>query len=164
MDVGTPLVADRQATEAVEPGERAFHDPAVPAQPFAGFHATSGDPRPDGAGATLFAATPVIIGLVGVELLGPPARSPSPVPHARHRVEGGRQHEAVVPVGWAQAHPERGASPVDHKVALCARFAPIRRVRAGLGAPLFAAADALSREARLQSSCPASASRSRSTR
>jgi hypothetical protein len=36
-----------------------------------------------------------------VELLGPPARSTSAVPHARHGVEGRSQHEAIVTIGRA---------------------------------------------------------------
>jgi hypothetical protein len=43
-----------------------------------------------------------------------------------------------VPVGWAQAQPERGAPAVDHNVALRARSSAISRVRAGLIAPLLA--------------------------
>jgi hypothetical protein len=106
----------------------------------------------------------VIISFVCVELLGPPAGPASAVPHAGHGVQGRRQHKAVVPVGGAQADSERGAPAVDHKVALRARFAAIRWVRAGLGAPLLAATDALSKLARLQSRCPASERRSSSTR
>ena len=164
MDVGAPLVADREAAEAVEPGQRALDHPAVPAQPLAGVDAPSGDAGRDGAGAALPAAAAVIVGLVGVELVGALARPASPVAHAGHGVQGRRQHHAVVPVGRAQAHPERRAPAVDHKVALRARFAAIRRVRAGLGTPLLAATEALSRTGRLQSRCPASDRRSSSTR
>jgi hypothetical protein len=75
-----------------------------------------------------------------------------------------RQHEAVVPVRGAQADPEGRAPAVDHKMALRARFAAIRRVRAGFGTLLFAGTDALSRHARRQSMAPTCSSRSRSTR
>jgi hypothetical protein len=51
VDVGAPLVADGEALEAVEPGERSLHDPSVSAKPLAGFHAAPGDARFDGAGA-----------------------------------------------------------------------------------------------------------------
>jgi hypothetical protein len=164
VDVGAPLVADGEAAEAAEPGQGSLNNPSVPAQPRARLHATSSDAGPDGAGAALLTATTMVVGLVGVELLGPPTGPALAVPHARHRVEGGRQHQAVVPVRRAQTDAERRAPSVDHKVALRARFASIRRVRAGLGTPLLAGTDALSRLARLQSSCPASERRSRSTR
>jgi hypothetical protein len=131
---------------------------------LAGFHATSGDAGFDGAAAAFGSATAVIIGLVRVELVRPLLGATPPRAPAGHGVEGWSQHDAVVAVGRAQAHPERRAPAVDHKVALRARFAAIRWVRAGLGAPLFAATAALSSAARLQSSCPASESRSSSTR
>ena len=164
VDIGAPLIADGQTAEAAEPGQGSLDDPSVSAQTLAAVHPTPSDAGHDGAGAAFGPAAPVIIGLVRVQLLGPPARPTSPVPHARHGVQGGRQHEAVVAVGWAQAHSERCASAVDHKMALRARFAAIRRVRSGFGAPLLAGTDALSRLARLQSRCPASERRSRSTR
>ena len=164
MEIGSSFVANREAAEAGEPGQRALDHPPVPAQPLARLDASSCDPGRDGAGAAFPAAATVIIGLVRVELLGSPPGSSSAVPHARHGIQRRSQHEAVVAVSWAQAHAERGALSVDHNMALRARFAAIRRVRAGLGTPLFAATEALSRLARLQSKCPASARRSSSTR
>ena len=104
------------------------------------------------------------IGLVGVEPVGALARTATTVAHAWHGIQSGCRHHAVVPVGRAQSHFERGAPAVDHKMALCARFAAIRWVRAGLGTPLFAATAALSRLARLQSRGPAFDGRSSSTR
>ena len=164
MDVGAPLVADGQAADAVEPSQRAFDDPAVPAEPFAAVEASPGNAGRDPALPAFAPAAVMVIGLVGVKLVGALARAATAVAHAWHGVEGGRQHQAVVPVGWAQAHPERCAPSVDHKMALRSRFAAIRWVRACLGTPLFAATAALSRDARLQSSCPASERRSRRTR
>ena len=164
MDVGAPLVADGQATEAVEPGQCALDNPAVPAQAFAAVHPTPGDAGPDGAGAALSSAATVVISLISVKLLRPLARPPPSATDAGHRIKGRRQHDAVMAVGWAQTHPERRAPTVDHKMALRARLAAIRWVRAGLRTPLLAATEALSSEARLQSRCPASPSCSSSTR
>jgi hypothetical protein len=149
---------------AVQPGQGPFYHPAVPPQPPARLDAPACDAGPDGAGPALLAAAPVIIHLVGVELFRA-FEGPSPsAPDARHGVQGRRQHDAVVPVGGAQAHPERCASAVDHTVALRAWFAAISRGWAGLGAPFLAATEALSSAARLQSRCPAFASRCKSTR
>ena len=47
MDVGAALIADRQPAEAVEPGQGALHDPAMPTQAFAGVDAFAGDADPD---------------------------------------------------------------------------------------------------------------------
>jgi hypothetical protein len=95
VDFGAPLVTDCKASEAVQPCQGPLSDPAAARQPFARLHASSCDPGHDGAGATLLAAAATIIGLVGLELLGPPARSTSAVPHAGHGVEGRSQHEGL---------------------------------------------------------------------
>ena len=49
MDICAALVTDGEATEAAEPRQRAFHDPAVPAQALAAVDPASGDPGLDPA-------------------------------------------------------------------------------------------------------------------
>jgi hypothetical protein len=49
VDVGAVPPADPQAFELVQPGRRAFHDPALQAQPGAVCGAAPGDPPPDSA-------------------------------------------------------------------------------------------------------------------
>ncbi len=136
VDVGAPLLADGGTAEAAEPGQGSLDDPSASAQTLASVHPTS-DAGRDGAGAAFGPAAPVIRGLVRVQLPGPPARPTSAAPHVRHGVQGGRRHEAVVAVGWAQARSERRAPAVDPKMAFRARFAAIRRVRSGFGAPFW---------------------------
>ena len=102
----------------------------------------------------------MIIGFVGMEFVRPAPRATPPMSHRRHSIERGCEHQAVVPVSSTQADPERCARPVDHNMALRARFAAIRRVRAGGRAPRFAAIEEESSAARLQSSLSASARRS----
>ncbi len=77
------------------------------------------------------------VNFIGVELGGPTART-SPVlgPHARYRIQGGRQHMAVVAIGAAQRQAKRRALGIRDEVALRARLAAVRRVRPNLGAPL----------------------------
>jgi hypothetical protein len=67
-DVGPALVADRQPTEAGEPGERAFDNPAVPTQPFAALDPAPRDAGNDAALATGAAATAVVVAFIGVQL------------------------------------------------------------------------------------------------
>ncbi len=165
MEVGAAFVADAEATEAGQPGEAAFHHPPVPSEVGAAVHAASCDPRPDATGAALPAAASVAVALVGVQLVRALAgRTAVSGPHARHDVQGGRQHHTVVPVGAAQRDAERRALGVGDEVALRAGPAPIRRIGPDLGTPFFAARLALSRAARLQSSAPASFRHSRNTR
>lgn len=146
--------------KTVEPCQCPLDDPSVSAQPFAAVYASPCSAGLDGTFPAFAPAAAMVIGLVGVEL----ARTATTVAHAKHGIQSRCQHHAVVPIGRAQPHPERGAPPVDHKMALRDRFAAIRGVRAGFCTPLFAAMAALSRLARLQSRCPASDSRSSSTR
>lgn len=122
MDVGASFVEDGETAKAVEPCQRSFDSPAVPAQPFAAVRAATGDTGSDGAGAALSPDNG-------------DGRRPCRRGACRGACEGGRP-----------------------------RLSAIRWVRAGLGTPLFAATAALSRDARLQATCPSSNRRSSSTR
>jgi hypothetical protein len=136
----------------------------VSAKSFAGLNPAPGDAGHDRAGAAFGPAAAVIIRFIGVKLVRPASWPPLTMANARRRIEGWSQHGAVVVVGAARAQAERRALAIDHKMAPQTRFAAIRRVRSGLGAPFFAATDVLSSEARLQSSRPAPARCFRSTR
>src|SRR5579875_2485221 len=70
MDVGAALVADGQAAEAVEPGQRALDDPAVPAEPVRALDTPPSNARFDVTPAAGPAAGRIIISLVGVQLIG----------------------------------------------------------------------------------------------
>ena len=168
VDVGAALAADREPSEAGEPSQGSFDDPAVAAEAIRALDAAAGDARRDRPLATFGSAAAVVAGLVGVEPLRAATGSAPAVPHARDDVEHGGQHAAVVPVGPAQLKAERRPAGVDHEVALGAWPAAVRGVRADLRvrrrAPPFAAMVALSIDARLQSSASAAARRSSSTR
>ena len=122
VDVGAPLIADGEAAELGKPSEGALDDPAMAPELLAGFDTASGDPRRDGAGAALDPAAAMVISpgsspgqaLVGMELVRPTTRAtPTARAHARHRVERGSQHHAVVAVGPAQRQAERRAPRVQ---------------------------------------------------
>ncbi len=164
MDVGAALVADGQAAEAVEPGQRALDDPAVPAEPVPALDTPPSNARFDVTPAAGPAAGRIIISLVGVQLIGSAAGSSGGTPDRRDGIECGFEHQAVVPVGRAQQAGQRRAPAVNHNMALRARFATIGRVRADFLAPLLAGTVALSRAARLQSTCAAAPSRFNSSR
>src|SRR5439155_26902156 len=74
MDVSPVLVADLQAPEAAEPGERPFDHPAVASQAVLGLDTTAGD----AALAQGQTEVTVVVTLVGMELVrsatGPAAR------------------------------------------------------------------------------------------
>ncbi len=172
VDVGPSLIVDGEAAQAGQSSEGALDDPAMASEPSAALDAASGDAWDDGAGPALGPAPAMVVAFVGVQLVRSAARTSAAAgAHARHRVQGGCQHHAVVPVGPAQCQAERRAARVDDEVTFAARpagrrcFASRRnrRVRAGLFAPFLAGTDALSRAARLQSRPPASCNCSSST-
>ena len=164
VDVGAPLVADGQAAGAIEPGMAALDHPAMPSEPVASLDAAPGNPRPDPARPAFLPPHSRIIGLVGMQLVGSPARaSPPPAAQGRDRVQRRGHQRAVVAVGAGQDEAERRTARVGDEVALGARLAAVRRVRAGGRPPFFAGTLALSRLARLQSISPAACRRSSST-
>jgi hypothetical protein len=151
MDIEPAFVAYGEAAKAVDPGECALDDPSVLAQPLTTLNATARDPVPDAAPEAGVAAAAMIIGFVGMQLVRPAARPARLAWDGWHGVEQVLEGPAVVRVGAAQQESERDAAPVGQKVALGACLAAVCRVRPGSGAPLLAAMDALSMQARLQS-------------
>ncbi len=82
MDVSPVLVADLQAPEAVEPGERPFDHPAVASQAVLGLDTTAGDAGDDAALAQGQTEVTVVVTLVGMELVRSatgPASSMAPI-------------------------------------------------------------------------------------
>ena len=131
------FVADDQTPGSVEPRERALHNPAVAAEALACFDAAPGDAGDDPASAQVAPAAGIVVALVGVQLVGPPARASAPLADGPHGIDEVVQRLAVVKVGRGQKDGEREAGAVDQKVALAARLAAVDRVRADLVAPLW---------------------------
>jgi hypothetical protein len=168
VDVGASLMADGEASEACEPGQGSLDHPAMAPEAVGALDAAPRDAGHDRPLAALGPASAMVIGFVRMKFRGPASRPASAAAHARDDVEGGRQQLAVMPIGAAQLEAERRALAIRDEVALGARATTVRGVRADLGrrrrAPPFAGNDALSIEARFQSSASAAASRSRSAR
>ena len=162
MEIRAALVAHGQSAKATQPRQGAFDDPAMPTEAFAGVDAPPSDARDDAARATSGAAAREVIALVGVQLGGTvsrPTTSTARLPNRHDRIQGDFEHFGVVHIGRREGYRERDACSVDHKMALRARFAAIRRIRADRFAPLLAGTLAESSEARDQSSFSASARR-----
>jgi hypothetical protein len=155
------LVAHGQLPKAVEPGERAFHHPAVLSKAVARLDALARNPRDDASLATGQPAESVIVALVRMQLGGPLPRSAAFAAHRHDRIQRRLKLLAIMDVGRRQRHRERDPGAVGHHMALAARFAAIRRIRAGGLAPLLAGTLAESSEARDQSSLSAACRRRR---
>src|SRR5439155_4434552 len=103
-------VADLQAPEAVEPGERPFDLPAVASQAVLGLDTTAGDAGDDAALAQGQTEVTVVVTLVGMELVrsatGPAARLGA---DGLDGVDGGEHHLRIVHVRGAHQDRERDA-------------------------------------------------------
>ncbi len=151
MDVETPFVADGEPSEAVHPREGALDDPAVSAELLTAFNAAPGDSRLYAAPMASSTAAAVIIGLVCVQFARAPARASTSATNGWDCIEQRFERHAVVDVGAGQQEGERDATAVGDEVSLGAGPPTVSRVWAGCRTPLFAAMDALSIQARLQS-------------
>ncbi len=164
MDVETPFVADGEPAEAAHPGEGAFNHPPMSAEFLAAVDPTAGDAGLDPAPVARAAAAAVVIGLVGVQLAGALAGTPTLASDAWDSVEQGFERHAVVDIGAGQQEGERNPATVGEEVTLAAGAPSVRRVGAGRRTPLLAAMEALSMQARLQSIRPASRNRRSNSR
>ncbi len=152
MDVGAALVADHQSAHLAQPGEGPLHDPAMAPEPLGRLHAAPGDPWLDAATTQRLARSTEVVALIGVQLLRTSPRPTDFAAHRRNRIDQALEEEDLVAVGRRDLFGERDAVGFDHKMALRARFAAIRRIRASLRSPFFAGTRAASMEARDQSS------------
>ena len=110
MDVGLALIAHSEAAKAVEPSHGALDDPTVVPEPVAMLDAAPRDPGLDVAPATVTAADAMVVGLVGVQLLGPAAWPPArPLAAGRARGRGAGGARAGRRLRLAGAVPARRA-------------------------------------------------------
>jgi hypothetical protein len=136
MDVVAALVAHLEAPVAVHPRQSSFHHPPVSSQLLAGFDASPCYPGGYAPLPERLAASREVVSLVGMQLLRALARaSTRRLADRLNGIHGLFQDLGVVDVGSCMDHRERDASSVDHNMALRARFALIRRIRAGSLAP-----------------------------
>ncbi len=136
MDVGAVLVTDLQASEAVELGEGTFDHPAVSSQPVLGLDAAASDAGDDAPRSQGQPQVPIVVTLVGMQLVRPTAGSAAGLgPDGLDGVDGGEHHLRIVHVRGAHQDRERDAVGVDHKMALRALFAAIRRILPGFSPP-----------------------------
>ncbi len=165
MHIQPPLIANGQSTEPVEPGKSALNYPPMPAQPLAALHASTSYPRNNAPVPQRFPAYSEVVPFVCMQLHRSPAASPSAelLLDWLDCINHLNEHLAVVDIGCRAHYRKRNSLPVDHNMALRARFAFIRRIRPGCWAPFLAGTVAESTAARDQSILPVSPNLSKST-
>ncbi len=151
MNVVPALVADRQAAELGEPGQSPFDDPAMAAEAGGGFDALASDPTADATASQVAPTAANVVALVGMELGRTLAGSAPRALDRGDRLDQLLEDDLVGDVGGGEQERARDAVAVDHQMALRARFAAIRWIRAGFGPPFLAGTLAESSDARSQS-------------
>lgn len=154
MYVGISFIANLQASNGMEPGNRAFDDPARSAQSAAMGRA---DFREHGCDAAFPEALPMWFGTVAPVALNDSWLAQGTALLAANVRNRGNQCIKlgnVVAVRAGQDDRERDALRVDDEVVLAAELAPVRWVRAGFFPASIARTDELSTMARARSSWP----------
>lgn len=163
MNVCSSFITDFQPLVAVQPGVRTLDDPTMAAKFLLRLHSFAGNARRD---AALAQRSPILLRLVPfvrVQLVRSFPRPSSWTFDRLDRIETLLEHRRLVDIGRAQQDRERDPLSVDHKMALRALFAAIRRILPGFFAPPGEATVEASIAARLQSMRSAWPSRSRKT-
>src|SRR5215207_6814457 len=163
VDVIAPLVADREPAKLGQPRQRPLNHPPVPPQLLRTLYLLPGYAPLDPAFLERPRTLLVVVGFVGVKLLGTLPRPALRAFDGLDRVQKFLEEHRVVDVSGTRDHRERDAPPVDHHVALRARFSLIRRIRTGFWTPFLAGMVAESKEARSHSIWSASPRRSSRT-
>lgn len=163
MDVVASFPSDAEASEAVEPDNRALDSPAMAFKAGAGRYSTAGDDRFDALRPDQPAVLVVVIAAVAEQDVGPSTGSSHESRDRRDLGEQGQQLGNDIAVSAGQGHRERDALPVDEDVVLAARPCAIDRAGTVFGPRRAARTGEESITARDQSSCFAARNRASST-
>jgi hypothetical protein len=164
MNIGPPFIAHAQPPEVIEPGQGALDHPTVATEALTAVDPLAGDTHADVAVPQRLATARDVVGLVGVGFVGALAAAAVGLLDGRDGIEQLLKDHRVVAIGAGQELGQREAGPLDHNMALRARFAAVRWVGPDEIAPLLAGMLALSNETRLQSIRSASPRRSSNVR
>ena len=138
MDLVAAVVADEQPFELVQPGEGAFDDPTVAAEPRAVTGAAASDLRRDAAAAELATMALVVVAAIGAQTVWSPPWPADPSAHRRHTVDERDQLGDVMAVAAGDRPGKRDPGRVYEMVMLRPVSGSINRARARFGAPFFA--------------------------
>ena|GEM_PF-2578704 len=131
MDVCPSFIANLPSPVSVQPRMGSLDDPTVAPQLLRAFYPPSCDSRLNPPLPQCLPLLRCIIGLIGMQLLGPLAGPASGTPDRFDGID----HRDVVDIGRREGDGQRDAVPIDPKMALRARFSEIRRIRPGRFAP-----------------------------
>ena len=138
MGLVAAVGAEEESAAVVEPGEGAFDDPAIAAEPGSVFGLAAGDDRFDAALPDEAAVLVMVVAAIGEQRMRPPTRSTWSAAHRWDAVEQFEQLRDVVAVGGGQRPGKRQPAAVYEQVVLAAAPAAIDRAGTRFRAPFFA--------------------------
>lgn len=156
MNIEPSLVTNSQSPEVVEPSKGTLHDPTVLAKLLTTLDPTSSDTRSDPSLSERSAIGFRVVPFVSVHLVRLSPRSAPSSLDMRNGINQHLQRLCVRNISARASYREGNSRSADHKMALRAWFALIRRIRPDCLAPFLARTVAESSEARDQSISPIS--------
>lgn len=163
VDVVAAFVADAQPAAAMQPGQGALHDPAMPTEALARFDPAASNAWADAALPRRPAAAGKVVTFVRVQFRWPAPGCAAPLANRWHRVQQRGEAQRVVRVGRTEERGARKPAAFHKDVMLRAEFAAVGGICSRLPPPFCAGTAAASKLARDQSIRPAAPSRSKST-
>ena len=164
MNIRSTFIAHLQSPIAIQPSQGSFNDPTMLAQLFTPIYLPPRNSRKNVMLTQKRSIPEAIVAFVGMQFLWTLAWATTLLVNGGDGLHQLWQQSGLVDIGRCVTNHQRNALSFDHKMALRARFSSIRRVRAGLFAPPGAGTIPASTQARDQSNCSASPSRSNKTR
>ena len=157
MDVVAAFASDAEATELMEPTDRAFDDPTIDSQSTAMRCPAFGKDWPNSSPSQLPTMRLRVVGAVSLNAIRPSTR-PAPLSlHGWNGVDQRHQLSHIMPIGTGQRCGQRNAIGVRDQVMLAAGFTAIRWIGSRFFPPCIARTDEESTIARDQSMRSASA-------
>ena len=152
MDRGPAFVADVETPVAMQPRDRAFHDPAGTAESTAVWTPPSRDLGADAATMKFVAVASGVVGAIPLDQDGPPAGPPGSPGQGGEGVHEWEELSDIGAVGGRHEGDHGDAAGIGQKVMFRSLLAAIGWVRSSFFPPRNARRDALSTMARLRSS------------
>jgi hypothetical protein len=154
VDIRQPFVANVEPSEAMQPCQRAFDDPAGAAEAAAMRAIPPGEHGRDAAPPELGAMPLRVVPAIALDASGFRAGGPGPTANRGQVVDQRQQFTDVVVVGGGQMGDEGHAARVGQNVMFRPVLTAIGGVRSSFFPPRGARRDALSTTARSRSSWP----------
>lgn len=154
MDTRAPLIPHVEAAKLMEPGQRAFDDPARPTETTPMLGPTLRQLRLDASAVERIAVRLRIVAAVALDEARLAPGAAGKAAHGRHRVHQRQELRDVVPVGGRQLCRKRNPLAVSENVMFRPRLTAIGWVRSSFFPPRSARMEELSAMARARSNWP----------